>query len=67
MNELNSLNPFTHSTLAAAGTGSTFFFHEANPMLGFICGVLTLTHIVIALYKQNNKSESREDSKSKKS
>ena len=59
-----SLNPFTPSTIAAAGTGGTFFFNEANPMLGFICGVLTLAHIIIALYKQNKKPANKDDNKS---
>jgi hypothetical protein len=47
-------NNFAMNTLAAAGgTGGTFFLHDVNPALGFICGILTLIHISIALYKQN--------------
>ena len=61
------LNPFTPSTIAAAGTGGTFFFNEANPMLGFVCGLLTLVHIIIALYKQNKKTKEPNDNKSSKS
>jgi hypothetical protein len=59
-----SLNSFAPSTIAAAGTGGTFFFNEANPMLGFICGMLTLTHILIALYKQNKNPTKKDDNKS---
>jgi len=49
---------------AVAGTGGTFFFNEANPILGFICGVLTLTHICISLYKQNKNGKDRESNSS---
>lgn len=43
------------NTVAAAGTGGTFALTDVNPWLGFVCGVLTLVHISIALYKQNKK------------
>jgi hypothetical protein len=41
--------------LAVAGTGGTFYLNEINPILGFACGVLTLIHVSLALYKQNKK------------
>ena len=43
------------NTIAAAGTGGTFALTDINPWLGLVCGVLTLVHISIALYKQNKK------------
>jgi hypothetical protein len=47
-------------SLAAAGTGGTFFLNEVNPVLGFLCGVLTLTHVSIALYRQNKTKKEKE-------
>tara|TARA_Y100000004_G_C8776258_1_gene352940 strand:- start:235 stop:393 length:159 start_codon:yes stop_codon:yes gene_type:complete len=48
-------NFMANSIAAATGTGGTFFLHDVNPVLGFVCGILTLIHISIALYKQNKK------------
>ena len=39
--------------LAFVGTGGTFVLTDLNPVLGFTCGILTLVHIGVALYKQN--------------
>lgn len=44
---------FFINSLAFVGTGGTFVLTDLNPILGLICGVLTLVHISIALYKQN--------------
>jgi len=49
------MNIESQYTLAAAGTGGTFFLNEVNPILGFVCGVLTLVHVSIALYRQNKR------------
>ena len=49
------MNDMPQALGAVLGTGGTFVLHDVNPWLGFICGILTLTHIIIALYKQNKK------------
>lgn len=47
------MNNDISSVIAFAGTGGTFVLTDINPWLGFTCGVLTLVHISIALYRQN--------------
>ena len=52
--------------LAFLGTGGTFVLTDLNPWLGFTCGILTLTHICIALYKQNKTPKAQGKGISKK-
>ena len=49
---MSDINQFV---LATTGTAGTFVFTDLNPWLGFACGILTLVHVSIALYKQNKK------------
>ena len=58
--EMIFMNIESQWSLAAAGTGGTFFLNEVNPVLGFLCGVLTLTHVSIALYRQNKTKKEKE-------
>lgn len=51
------MNMDTQHYLAAVGTGGTFFLNEVNTILALVCGLLTLTHVSIALYKQNKKDK----------
>ena len=37
--------------LAITGTGGTFVLTDLNPYLAFMCGILTLIHISLSLYK----------------
>lgn len=59
--------------LAFTGTGGTFYLNEINPFLGLLCGLLTLTHVCIALHRQHkankenvNKSTPKRKPKSSK-
>ena len=49
------MNDLPQALGAVVGTGGTFVLTDINPWLGLLCGILTLTHITIALYKQNKK------------
>jgi hypothetical protein len=51
--------------LAFTGTGGTWFLNDVNPILALVCGLLTLTHVCIALYKQN-KPQPKKKKKEKK-
>lgn len=39
------------AALAITGTGGTFVLTDLNPYLAFTCGILTLIHISVSLYK----------------
>ena len=43
--------------IAATGTGGTFVLTDMNPWLGFACGILTLIHVSLALYKQGSSKD----------
>ena len=45
------LNAMRDGFLAVMGTGGTFVLTDMNPYLGFACGVLTLVHISLSLWK----------------
>jgi len=45
------LNAMRDGFLAVTGTGGTFVLTDMNPYLGFACGVLTLVHISLSLWK----------------
>jgi len=47
------MNDLNQCAVAAFGTGGTFVLTDVNPWLGFCCGILTLVHISIALYRQH--------------
>lgn len=49
--------------LAFTGTGGTWFLNEVNPVLALVCGLLTLTHVCIALYKQNKPKKKKSPKK----
>jgi hypothetical protein len=44
---------FFMGTIGASGTAGTFLLNDVNPVLGFMCGVLTIIHLGICIYKKS--------------
>tara|TARA_R100000152_G_C6779089_1_gene210364 strand:+ start:3439 stop:3597 length:159 start_codon:yes stop_codon:yes gene_type:complete len=45
------MNDGTNAVIGLAGSGATFGLTDVNPYLAFVCGILTLVHLMLSFRK----------------